>query len=766
MWKKWFPWRSILTKIAKAEGFIDPIAFLGKLQRFAQPSEVAMPVEIIRLAMVLQARGLINVQAIQHNLDWIWPYWVVQQFNPRGPSFIPRAFSLTHINLTHRNWTAVGLPGSAELPIVDPRGLLTPIYDGWSLDCWVMRANGQDLVPSWTENAEQKWTFENNLAVETRFAEKGTVLNLRAQVLRDGEAEFCALEAEALAPDDAWLVISLRPVNPEGVSMLEEIAPLENAAGWKINGKHEVFFKETPEDEFFSNYTEGDVYRKIQSFLRRQIAARHPSIKCNAGMSTAAAMFKLQPGVKRSVHAIIPLNPHCKDRNMVVAQARENTAKLWAGHLENHCKAQLPDERLQFLYDAAVRSMLLHTHGKDLYPGPFTYKHFWFRDAAIILHAMVCANLGKAAEKILDSFPGRQTKSGHFLSQDGEWDSNGQALWIMRRYCELTGEPPKQAWQKAILSAANWIIHKRLTGDKDKQKPHAGLLPAGFSAEHLGPNDYYYWDDFWGVEGLQSAAMLMEWYGDQTSSRNCRLEADDFLKSIKESLAYTEGRLGTKAMPSSPYRRLDSACIGSMAAAYPPHVWAADDPRVMLTAEYLYRTHCLDGGFFHEMSHSGINPYLTLAIAQVFLRAGDPRFLDLVQRTAHLATSTGQWPEAIHPQTHGGCMGDGQHIWAAAEWVLMIRNMFVREEGKKLILCSGIFPSWLEDGREIHFGRTLTTWGAVSVTVKIHDKKIFVLWQGTWRGEIPEIEVRLPGYGTLQPQWKEDFVEIALETVS
>src|SRR3989338_1488245 len=114
MWKKWIPWQLIVKKVAQKQGFLDPIALLSKVQRFAQPSEVAAPVELIRLATVLQARGFINVQAIQHNLDWVWPYWVVRQFDPRDPSFIPRAFSLTHINLTHRNWTAVGIPDCAK----------------------------------------------------------------------------------------------------------------------------------------------------------------------------------------------------------------------------------------------------------------------------------------------------------------------------------------------------------------------------------------------------------------------------------------------------------------------------------------------------------------------------------------------------------------------------------------------------------------------------------------------------------------------------
>ena len=82
------------------------------------------------------------------------------------------------------------------------------------------------------------------------------------------------------------------------------------------------------------------------------------------------------------------------------------------------------------------------------------------------------------------------------------------------------------------------------------------------------------------------------------------------------------------------------------------------------------------------------------------LRAGDHRSFDIVRSVAALATPTGQWPEAIHPRTKGGCMGDGQHVWASAEWVMIMRNMFVREEQAEglLILCSGIPQEWLKPG--------------------------------------------------------------------
>ena len=147
MWFQWLPWRYIVRRVASSHGFLDPIDLLGQLHRFAQPSEVAAPLELLRAGVVFHARGLMNTGAIQHNLDWVWPFWVERQFDPRDEAFIPRAFSITHVNLTHRNWTAVGWPNCDTLPLVDPRGLLTPFWDGWSLDAWVFDNAGHHPYP-------------------------------------------------------------------------------------------------------------------------------------------------------------------------------------------------------------------------------------------------------------------------------------------------------------------------------------------------------------------------------------------------------------------------------------------------------------------------------------------------------------------------------------------------------------------------------------------------------------------------------------------
>jgi len=104
---KWMPWRLIVKRLARHHGFLDPLTLYARLQQFSQPSEVAEPIELLRAGAVFHARGLINSRVLQHNLDWVWPYWVERQFDPADVSFLPRAFSLTHVNLTHRNWSAV-----------------------------------------------------------------------------------------------------------------------------------------------------------------------------------------------------------------------------------------------------------------------------------------------------------------------------------------------------------------------------------------------------------------------------------------------------------------------------------------------------------------------------------------------------------------------------------------------------------------------------------------------------------------------------------
>ncbi|MFP4285863.1 MAG: hypothetical protein ACLFQG_09975, partial [Desulfovermiculus sp.] len=202
-----------------------------------------------------------------------------------------------------------------------------------------------------------------------------------------------------------------------------------------------------------------------------------------------------------------------------------------------------------------------------------------------------------------------------------------------------------------------------------------------------------------------------------------------------------------KARNDADKRRVTSRHIGSLVADYPLQVTPPGDRRIMNTVDFLMRNCFQQGGFFQDMIHSGINPYLTLCIAQTLLRAGDMRCIDLIHTVADLASPTGHWPEAIHPSTLGGCMGDGQHGWAASEWVMALRSLFVREEGDGLILGSGLDPAWLQAKEPLEFGPALTPFGQINVYVIGTGKgRAKIRVSGTVNPEQTSIKAALPGY--------------------
>jgi hypothetical protein len=721
----WIPWQAIASRVARGHGFIDPASVLKRLRAFAKPSEVGEPIELLRAGVVFHARGLINTRAIQFNLDWVWPYWVEQQFNPDSESFIPRAFSFSHINLTHRNWTAVGLPDVPHYPIVDPRGLVTPLFDGWSLDFWLLD-NETPLLPSKSAKAEQSLEIAENISVRTRITDGTRSIESAVWMERGARGASCVVRVSAQGNENARLIVAARPYNPEGVSFIDSVRLSADRRSWTINGIDAVEFSRKPARTAMACYETGDVLHALESNTEQS------QIECSVGMATAAAVFTIEGPIELR----IPI-----EESVSVASVEPPS---WRDELNKCARLRIPDERLQRLYDTAVSTVVLHSPG-EVYPGPYTYKRFWYRDAALILNALITIGARERTWRALELFPRGQLRDGYFRSQEGEWDSNGQVLWIFDRYFALTGEPVPVEWVERIERGAQWILDKRM----DQSAPHPGLLPAGFSAEHLGPNDYYFWDDFWGVAGLRAAGRMLQTHR-PLPARQFSDRADEFLAVINAAIERALPRIGG-AVPAAPDRRMDSGAVGSLVADFPLQLFAPGDKRMMGTVEWLLAHSFVRSGFFQNMIHSGINAYLTLHVAQVLLRAGDKRAHQLIDVVAGLATPTGQWPEAIHPRTLGGCMGDGQHVWAAAEWIMMMRNCFVREEANALVIGSGLRNEWIERGETFGIERSLTPFGEVSVEFtprSANELKLNI--DAKWHATAPGMEVQVPGYRVVE----------------
>ncbi len=734
----WIPWKFISRVVSRRYQVLDPLTTIARIRNFAEPSEVHEPLEIVRAWIAFHARGIINTRAIQHNLDWIWPYWVEKQFDPTDQSFIPRAYSLSHINMTHRNWTAVGLPGWALYPLVDPRGLMTPHYDGWSLDFWIITNSREHLIPSQEEECVQHVNFQDTDSIITEFRKEKLTCSSQVTINNSNDVPEAQLNINASAVEGGKLVVSVRPYNVEGVHFIDSIEAGNDNHSWNINHKYDVHFSESPDYFYASNYEHGDVYHQIGH------GSPTSSIRCKVGMATGAAVFNLDPNREKSIHLQVPLKQSMAKQDIEWNKHNGKRSSSWKQVKENVAQCRLPDRRYQSTFELAKRTLLLLSP-HEVYPGPYVYRRFWYRDACFMLNALLAINDQKPAEYAFNEiFPARQKRDGFYESQEGEWDSNGEVMWLAGRMYKLFDYTFSNTAMQSLEKAADWMMKKRQKNKKGG--PYEGLLPPGFSAEHFGPNNYYYWDNFWGVAGLRAVSEIFRDTGNTAFAEKCHQDASDFWRTILNSIESIPRARSRGAIPAAPNRRMDAGAIGSIVADYPTHLFEAGNERIKNTVDFLLDNCVIDNAFFQDMTHSGLNPYLTLQLSQILLRERDDRYRPLMEKTLAMASSTGQWPEAVHPHTGGGCMGDGQHGWAAAEWVLMVRALFIREETDELIIGSGLLPEWLESDEELFFGPSPTQHGTISVRVIKEDDKRKIKIVSHGKDASCPIRISIPGY--------------------
>ncbi len=698
--------RKVLGKIAGWFGIHPSVGtMLSGGFRLANPDSAAMPVENLHFASRIIASGMWNYCFFQFYRHFAGPYWVERQYNPRDPSFIPRAIQPLSVNITHRTWMGFRGPDASHFSIMDPAGAVSPVTGYYSLE-FALRENDKLLLPGRGE-ARIKQSIPGNLPMP-RAVIRGERARVDVRVAGSsagGDFVLFRLDFRAPHDDDVEVVVGVRPFNPEGATLIHDLE-LERKGTRnpviKINKQPEVYVLSEPTYTRFSNLRKGDAY-----FLHGE----SESSKCPDGIATGLLAYRVRgsgsimlaarayerlengkaPAAVFKQTKGLPENPEALIADMKKGERR------WSEQIRRGARFQSARSSLNRAAEIFSSYLLTLRVKNEITPGVFTYRSFFFRDAAFMLDALMSWNYINETERVLESYPERQTRQGFFRSQEGEWDSNGQAIWSLTRFASVTGNLAfLRKMYPSIQKGARWILTKRESG-RDKR-----ILPPGFSAEHLGPADNYYWDNFWSIAGLRAAAEAAEKLELKDDAREFSKQAEIFARDINEVSRADREKMGL--ITAAPGRAVDSGMIGSISMLYPLMLDIFPRKEVRKTITTIHKEFFAKGLFFHPIIHSGFNIYLSLHVAQCLFRLGEIRkarriFNRVLKRRSALWT----YPEAIHPQTGGGVMGDGFHGWAYAEVLLLMREFTVHMNGGTLEIFQGLRKRELF-GRPVSFG--------------------------------------------------------------
>ncbi len=741
-------WISPRLKLDESGKFFELTA------KFGQPAEFAMPIEILSLGIKMFSRGLYTALVYQTKTDWKWPYWLERQGNPNDPAFQSVAHLIINQNRVFRNWTILGMPNSDQRLVVDQSMMMTPHRDGYSVEVWVEH-NGKLVClgnPNQPEITNPK-TFDISFPRIKQQADYFDKFSIRQDVfvssVAGGYAAFSQLKILNTTNRKQKLnvFVCIRPYNVEGIAPIHSLHFDRKNNLWKADKFNALYLTTPHSHSYCANEETGDIWNKHNEIKPSHYAS------CEKGLAHGASKYSLELSADEmiSLDFVMPMFDDKKseildwtDTSLFdYEKSKKRFENKWSRYTSDKMKIHLPDHDLNLLTDKCINFQSVFAQEESVSPGFFIYNDFWFRDSAFLLQVLLKTGQFASVKAVLKTYPSRQHSDGFFESQEGEWDSNGEALWIVGKYYRYTHDKELvlSLWQN-LISGARWIQKKRLSHSSDKSV--MGLLPAGFSAEHFGQNDYYFWDDFWSLAGYQELLFLAEELGKTKDLNWLKHEHESFSKTVNEAaeknILKNEGLL-----TASPKRSFDAGAIGAISAISPLQIFDNHHEAMLRTGEKLLEKYLFKNCFYHPVAHTGINIYLTLHLRHLEITKHDFRFWDNMKSVRNLATENGTWPEGIHPQLNGGVMGEGHHGWANTEWVNTVRDALIYDWHDELWITPVFNPEWLKEPSRVSVQNTFTPFGKVSFQIVTEDKKIRLIWEPEFFESPKKIKWFLPG---------------------
>src|SRR5262249_23463411 len=161
---------------------------------------------------------------------------------------------------------------------------------------------------------------------------------------------------QAHSDGPAWLALSLRPYNPEGISFVHDIRLDSDRTRWTVDGYPAARFSEPAARHYASEYHVGDVFH----MLREGNRAERASVPCKVGPATAAALSPSEAGKERILDVAVDL---AGDKETPRQFPKRSRPQAWGPSLEGLARLEIPDRHFDFLYRAALRTLLLHSPG-------------------------------------------------------------------------------------------------------------------------------------------------------------------------------------------------------------------------------------------------------------------------------------------------------------------------------------------------------------------------------------------------------------------
>lgn len=466
----------------------------------------------------------------------------------------------------------------------------------------------------------------------------------------------------------------------------------------------------------------------------------------------------LAPGAERTLTfrmPVVPVAEGAETAKILAANYDEELASTiqgWEQILQAGMQVDVPEPKVTNTFRASlVYDLLARDHIGENYiqtVNKLQYHAFWLRDASDIADMYDLTGYPKYAGQVLDFFARFQKPDGQFLSQPGQYDAQGEVLWVYGEHYRMTHdlEFARRVFP-SVERAVAWIEAARASDPLH-------LIPPSDVKDNEYVNGHVTGYNLLALDGIESAAMLADAVGQPAKAAEYRADYAAYRQDLIQAIDRC-ARMDGGAIPPS----LDGDCKGqdwgNLLGTYPGHVFAPNDPLITATLKMV------QGKYAEGLTTYGtgryVHDYLIFKNTLTEIERGEQKqpLEDLYATLVHTSSTQEGFEFAIR------AWGDRDfadnlppHGWFAAEYRIALRDMMVREDEGDIHLLSVMSPAWMGAGKVVRVERAPTQFGEVAFTLtQPDDRSADIRLNLQWREKPRAIYLHLPWFADVSGVW-------------
>ena len=430
---------------------------------------------------------------------------------------------------------------------------------------------------------------------------------------------------------------------------------------------------------------------------------------------SSLAGWRMAPGETRTVRLLLSAYPEAAASLRSWARAPHvqrvgEARRYWTEELARGTRFDLGDPEVERALRAATVVLLScrERRGPRWVPigGPFQYRDVWLRDGARAIRALAVCGQTRVARDLADGFLEFQLPQGAFVSQRGQLDGTGQALWAFEQ-ASLRPAPDDSVarYADAALRAVRWCEWQRDLGSRTGW-PFGVMLPFGDPRDAELTRAQLTGNDAWALAGYRATERLLRAAGRDTEAAEVSAATGRYRADFARALE----RCGHPDLP--PSWQLAGRDWGNLSVAYPCGALPPRHPRCVGLARRVWAASG-GAGLTWYGDRDSLHYYLGADLGTWALLAGRRAQADSVLDALLLwRDACGGAGEIFTRGTHDFGGNLPPHATAAAVLIDLVRNALLFDDGDTLQLTLGARARWWSGSR---LSRAPTRWGLVDL---------------------------------------------------